>query len=207
MISTNDYNPERHKFALARRHLQRPYPPIGSHCSIGPGVTIGAGTVIRNNVTITGNVTIGKGCLIHSGAVIGERGFSFGFDENLTPEPIVHNGGVIIGNFVEIGTCCAVAGGTLKPTVLEDYVKIDNITHIAHNSLIGEKTVICSRVVLCGGVTMGRSVWVSPGVSILNRVKLADRTLVGIGSNVLKDTEPGDIVAGNPAKVISKRSV
>ena len=54
---------------------------------------------------------------------------------------------------------------------------------------------------------MGRSVWVSPGVSILNRVKLADRTLVGIGSNVLKDTEPGDIVVGNPAKVISKRSV
>ena len=205
MSTANDYIPERFEFAVSRIKRQRQYPPIGCGCYIGPDVYIGRGTIIRNNVVISGNVQIGDYCLIKSNTVIGEKGFSFGFDKNYEPYPIAHTGGVIIGNRVEIGALCTVAGGTINPNVIESHVKIDDHVHIAHNCHIGEKTIIAAGATLSGGVTTGKACWIGLHASIINKAVLADRTLVGMGANVVKDSNHGDVLVGNPAKAIRSR--
>ena len=39
--------------------------------------------------------------------------------------------------------------GTLDDTIIGDYVKIDNLCHIAHNVIIGKRTENNSNVVAC----------------------------------------------------------
>lgn len=121
---------------------------IGNNCSVGRNVEIGDYTEIRNNVVITDGVKIGAHCLIRSSSVIGEEGFGFGNEVDGTPIRIPHLGSVEIGNYVEIGNFTTIARGTLKNTIIRSHVKIDNLVHIAHNCLIGEKTMIiaCAEV-------------------------------------------------------------
>jgi UDP-3-O-[3-hydroxymyristoyl] glucosamine N-acyltransferase len=205
MSTVNEFIPKRLNFAKSRLDLKPQYRPIGGYCAIDDSVEIGEGTVIRNNVTIGPNVKIGKNCFIKSGTVIGEKGFSFGFEKDLTPVEIVHTGGVIIGDNVEIGALCTVVSGTIKPTVLEDYVKLDDHIHVAHNCYIGKKTCLTAGVTLAGGVRIGPKCWIGMHSCVTNKVKIAEGTIVGQGANVMKDTAYADVVVGNPARFLRKR--
>lgn len=209
MSSLNDHDPKRFEFAVSRQQ----YLPrcigrisIGRNCSISQESVIGDGTVIQDNVVIIGDVHIGKGCLIKPGTVIGAKGFSFGFTEDLKPIAIGHTGGVHIGDRVEIGSLCTVCQGTVDNTVIEDDVKLDDHIHIAHNCHIKEKTVITAGAIFGGGVVVGKACWIGLQATIKNQVHLADRTAVGTHANVVKDSEPGDILIGNPAKLLRKRT-
>lgn len=53
-------------------------------------------------------------------------------------------------------------------------------------------------------VTIGNSVWIGGGVTIVPGVKIGDRVVIGAGSVVTKDVESDCVVAGNPARVIKK---
>lgn len=208
-MSLNDYDPKRLEFAMSRSMFLpmagRSGVFIGHGCSIGPEVVIGDGTVVQDRVVIMGRVSIGAGCLIKPGTVIGAKGFSFGFTEDLTPVAIGHSAGVHIGNRVEVGALCTICQGTIEDTVIENDVKMDDHIHIAHNCHIGEKTIITAGVIFGGGVVVGKACWFGLNATVQNKVKLADRTVAGTGANVIKDSEPGDILTGNPATVLRKR--
>ena len=203
MASTNEHIVARYQFALSRMELNS----IESDCMwyLNPEAKIGKGTVIRPGVTIGPNVTIGKNCLIKAGARIGEKGFSFGFTTDNRPIPIAHTGRVIIGDNCSIGSGTTVCRGTVDDTVIEDDTHIDDLCHIAHNSHIGPRTCIAAGTILCGSVTVGRSVWIGVNCSIMNKVHVADYTLVGNHTNVTKNFKEFDILVGNPAKVLRSR--
>ena len=55
-----------------------------------------------------------------------------------------------------------------------------------------------------GSVSIGKNVWVSPSVSIRQKLTIEDDSLVGMGSVVVKDVQKDDIVAGVPAKSIKR---
>jgi len=201
--TVNEYSPERLEFAVSRKHFlpDKNMPPYYLYGD----VIIGEGTVIMPGVVIIGPVVIGKNCLIKPNTVIGAKGFSFGFEEDLTPHSIGHNGNVIIGDNVEIGALCTVCQATVKTTYIGDNVKIDDHIHIAHNCSIFEKTIITAGVTFGGGVIVGRECWIGLNATIQNKVELAERTLVGSGANVIRNSEAGDVLVGNPAKVLRKR--
>jgi len=175
---------------------------IGNGCSIGQNVEIGDSTEIRNNVVITDGVKIGRHCLIRSSSVIGEEGFGFEYDEDGAPIRIPHLGSVEIGDFVEIGNFTAIARGTLKNTIIYSHVKIDNLVHIAHNCIIGEKSLIIACAEVSGGTIVGKKCWLGVGCSTMQKIKLGDNCLIGIGTVVLEDVPSGAVMAGNPAKLI-----
>ncbi len=51
-------------------------------------------------------------------------------------------------------------------------------------------------------VRLGKKVWIGSGAIILPGVRIGDNAIVGAGSVVTRDVEPGTVVAGNPAAFI-----
>lgn len=56
-----------------------------------------------------------------------------------------------------------------------------------------------------GDVNIGNDVWIGEGVTIMSGVTIADGTVIAAHSHVIKNTQPYDIIGGNPAKLIKKR--
>lgn len=179
---------------------------VGRNTVIENGVEIGEGTRIGSCVVIQSGTRIGRHCVIKSGAVIGEPGFGFERDENRRPLKMLHLGGVRVGDHVEIGALCTVVRGALGDTVLEDYVKLDDHVHVAHNCHIGEGAMLTACVELSGSVKVGKNVWLAPNCSVVQKVTLGDDCFIGIGSVVARAVEPGTKVFGNPAKRLVSHS-
>ncbi|HNX90580.1 MAG TPA: UDP-3-O-(3-hydroxymyristoyl)glucosamine N-acyltransferase [Candidatus Omnitrophota bacterium] len=175
---------------------------IGAYSVIGPEVKIGDDTVIHENVVIKGRVVIGKGCTIKSGAVIGEEGFGFEYDEFGSPEHFTHIGGIQIGDNVWIGAGSTIEIAHIDSTVIKDNVKIDDLVQVGHNCLLGKNSIVAAGTIICGAVTVGENCWVAPNCSIKEKLKIGDGSLVGLGSVVINDVQEKTVVAGNPAKIL-----
>lgn len=119
--------------------------------TLNKGVVVGAETVIENNVVVGAGVEIGARCVVKSGAVIGEDGFGFERDELGRPIRLIHLGSVVIGDDVEIGSLATVCRGTLGNTVIEDFAKIDDHVHIAHNVVVRTAALITACAEVSGG--------------------------------------------------------
>lgn len=176
---------------------------IGAYAVIGKA-TIGEGTVVSPFVRVYDNVTIGKECFIKEGAVIGGVGFGFERDEDGNRFRFPQIGGVRIGNHVEIGGNTCIDRGALSDTILEDYAKVDNLCHIAHNAHIGKNAVVVACAEVSGSCTIGENTWVGPNVCIRDQRSIGANTMVGMGAVVVKNVGDNEIWAGNPAKVMSK---
>lgn len=173
---------------------------IGHNVVIGDNVEIGTDCVIMPGVIINDNVKIGNHTIIRENSVIGGYGFGFERDENGIPIRLPHIGGVVIGNHVEVGALTTIASGTIEPTVIGDYTKIDDHVLVAHNCQIGEKCLIIGGSDLGGSVKIGNCTWLGPNSSIINGISIGDNCMVGIGAVVKKSVENGTTVSGNPAK-------
>jgi len=157
-----------------------PTATIGRNVVLGMGVQIGERTVVGHNVVIGDEVRIGRFSIIKSGAVIGEDGFGFERDEAGVPIRIPHLGSVVIGDHVEIGSLTTVCRGTLDDTVIEDFAKIDDHVHVAHNCRIATKALVIACAELSGGTVVGESAWVAPNASVLEKVTIGDRATIGL---------------------------
>ncbi len=179
---------------------------IGEDTVIEPGAFVDHSVVIGSNVRVHAGAVIrafsemGDNTIIRENAVIGSEGFGFERDADGTPIRLPHLGGVRIGRNVEIGALNSVCAGTIDPTILEDNVKTGFLIHIAHNCAIGEGAIITACAELSGSVTVGKRVWIAPNVSVAEGRQIGEGAIVGIGAVVIKDVEPGAVVAGNPAK-------
>jgi UDP-3-O-[3-hydroxymyristoyl] glucosamine N-acyltransferase len=164
---------------------------------IGTNVEIGAGTIIYPNVTIYDNVTIGQDCVIDAGAVIGAEGFSIHYEDGKWVD-MKNVGGVKIGDNVKIGanTCIDRASLENAYTIIEKFVKIDNLCHVAHNVVIGEGSVLCPQVCVGGSTVIGQGVWLGIGAILREHITVDDFAFVCMGSVVTGDVESGTRVAG-----------
>jgi len=175
-----------------------PYCIIGA-CSIGQGSQVHSHTVINNRVKIGKNVTIREHC------VIGSLGFGFVRDDDGTPLWIMHLGGVVIEDDVEIFPFSNVDLGTFGDTVIESKAKIDHFVHVSHNTRVGKNCIITAGAVLCGSCAVGADSWAGIGSIIKQGIKVGKHATLGMGAVVLKDVEDGDVVAGVPAKSLQRK--
>jgi len=175
---------------------------MGDGCVVGSSVVIGKGTVLRNNVVIGDGVVIGEHCLVMSNAVIGEDGFNFAHEEDGTPVRIPHFGSVELGDHVEVGNGSMIDRGMFKNTMVNSYVKIDNLVHIAHNCVIGRGTQMAACAEVSGSCIIGERCWIGAGCSVKQKIQIGDDCQVGVGAVVISDVQNGGTVVGNPARVL-----
>jgi UDP-3-O-[3-hydroxymyristoyl] glucosamine N-acyltransferase len=200
------------KSAKIGRHVY-----IGEYVCIGKNVVIGDNTKIMHNVSILDNVAIGSGtliypgvciyqgcqigndCIVDAGAVIGADGFRYEqFAERKIVRKMLHVGGVIIGDGVEIGANTAIDRATFEgdATIISNDVKIDNLVHIAHNVKIGARTVIVAQTCVGGSAKVGEDVWIGIGAAISDNVSIGNRAKVLLNAVVAYDVAEGEMVSG-----------
>jgi len=174
---------------------------IEPFCVIDRNVSIGNNTIIKSGVRISGPVAIGCNCIIRENCMIGSEGFGFVKDSQKANVRFPFLGSVEIQDNVEIGTLCNIARAEADKTILEEGVKLDAFTFIAHDALIGKNSLLVGAKV-GGHVTIGQNVWVGFNATIKQRIIVGDNALIGLGAAVVKNVPPGAVVAGNPARLL-----
>jgi UDP-3-O-[3-hydroxymyristoyl] glucosamine N-acyltransferase len=179
---------------------------IGANSVVGAGVVMGEGCVLHANVTLT-HALLGDGVLIKPGARIGQQGFGFFMED---PEAMCSHvsvpqlGLVRIGQGVEIGANTTIDRGSLQDTVIEDWVRIDNLVQIAHNVHLGKGCVLVAQVGIAGSTRVGDFSVLGGQVGLAGHLKIAPGTQVAAKSGVVRDTAPGEVLAGIPAVPIQE---
>jgi len=179
---------------------------VGESARIHPSVVIGKNCVISDGVIIHKSTIIGDNVHIKGNSVVGGAGFGYAVRKGYPPLRIPHMGGVVINDNVHIGSCNTIDRGTFGDTLISRDVKIDNGVQVAHNVIIGERSIITAHVEISGSVTIGNDCWVAPNVSIREKITIGDNVLIGIGSVVVKNIESNLVVAGAPARPIRNQN-
>lgn len=113
---------------------------------------------------------------------------------------IVHSGKVLIGLDVTIMTGTTIMRGTKHTTKIGSGTIIGVNAQIGHNVQIGVGCLIGSRTLIAGSAIIERDVEIGAGAIIRNKVKIGKGAVIGMGSVVVNDVEPGTTVVGCPAK-------
>jgi UDP-3-O-[3-hydroxymyristoyl] glucosamine N-acyltransferase len=158
---------------------------IGERCEIGAHACILSSSVIGNDV------------IIGAGVVIGNDGFEFKRIGSKVLR-VIHTGGVIIGDRVEIKENSCVSKSLFGAfTEIGEDTKLDNLIHISHNVVIGKRCLIIALAMVGGSAIIGNDVWIGPSASIVPGVVIGDGATVTIGSVVTQNVAPGQRVTGN----------
>lgn len=83
-----------------------------------------------------------------------------------------------------------------------DHVMVLPTSVVSHDAEIGDYTTIAGGVCVNGAARVGRCCYLGSGCQIKDGITVGDHTVCGMGSNVLNDTRPAVVVAGNPARVL-----
>lgn len=172
---------------------------IGANCSIGK-CRIGNGSQIYPNVTIYDNVIIKNNVIIQAGAVIGTNGLGCERKEDGSLVKFPHFGGVIIEDNVEIGANCQIAKGVFSNTVIGQGCKINGLSFIAHNCVLGKNVWITGYTMLAGSVKVEDNVTIFSKVIVREQRTIGKEATIGMGAVVTKDVPAGETWIGNPAK-------
>lgn len=188
-----------------------PFAVIGYLSEIGPGTEIRAGVVIGSrckigaecvihpHAVIYDNCVLQDRVVIHAGAVIGADGFGYK-SGRIGHEKVPQLGNVEIADDCEIGACTTIDRGTFGPTQIGIGTKIDNLVQVGHNCRIGSHNLIVSQTGIAGSCKTGSFVVIAGQVGLADHVSLADGTVVGAKSGVMRDSKSGERLLGAPAR-------
>ncbi|MDF1837520.1 MAG: UDP-3-O-(3-hydroxymyristoyl)glucosamine N-acyltransferase [Planctomycetota bacterium] len=169
-----------------------------SHVTVGAGARVAKDTVLHPQVTLYPWVQVGERCRLHSGVVIGAHGFGFAPTADGWAK-IPQVGGVILEDDVEVGANSTIDCARFGNTVIGRGSKIDNLVHVAHNSQVGEASLLLAQSGVAGSTQLGERVILAGQSGVGGHLKLGAGVRVGAGSKVLKSVADGQDVFGAPA--------
>lgn len=176
---------------------------IGAFCVIGE-CEIGDHCIIESFAKIHDRTLLGKNVLISEYCNIGGQGFGHITNEFGEFENMLHIGNTIIGDNVEIFPYTNIDRGTLSSTIISKNTKIDHHCHIAHNSFIGENTIVTAKVILGGGSKIGNFSWIGLATTIRDKISIGNHVTLGMCSCVVKNIPDGETWMGAPARPIDE---
>ena len=178
---------------------------VGKNSTIMAGVYVGANakvgdnTILYPNVVIYKDCEVGSDCIIHAGTVIGSDGFGFASNKQGKHNKIYHNGKVIIGDDVEIGSNTSIDRAVFGVTEIKTGARLDNLVHVAHNCEIGEYAVVAGQTGFAGSSKIGRNNVFGAQSGVAGHLEIAPFNMFAARSGVSKNiTESGKTFAGFP---------
>lgn len=108
-----------------------------------------------------------------------------------------------ISKYAKIGNNVVIMANVVvtADAIIEDDVLILPNSTIHHDSIIGRYTIVGGNVLVAGNVKIGINCYIGAGSNFKNGIKIANKTLVGMGSNVVKSiNDEKTTIKGNPAK-------
>lgn len=172
---------------------------IYPHAVIGDNVEVGENCIIYPNVTIYHDCKIGNRVIVHAGSVIGADGF--GFAPNMETgqyDKIPQIGIVTIEDNVEIGANTCIDRSTMGSTFIRKGVKLDNLVQIAHNTDIGQNTVMSAQVGIAGSTKVGQWCMFGGQVGIAGHIQIGDKVFLGAQSGVPSSLKSNQTLIGTP---------
>jgi len=116
---------------------------------------------------------------------------------------------VIIGKNVDLGFGIVMMAGV----IVNPLAKIGNFTFFAtgcqieHDCIIEDYASVSAGSVMGGYVTLGKFSAITLGVTILDRLKIGENSVIGSGSLVLKDIPDNVLAHGNPINKVRARAI
>lgn len=184
-----------------------PKAQIGENVKIGPfviienDVVIGDGTEIKSSAVIKSGARIGKECRIFQSAVISEipQDLKFSGEKTLLE----------IGDRTTVREFCTLNRGTSelgKSSIGNDCLLMAYV-HVAHDCVIGDKTILANGVQLAGHVSIGYHVTIGGMTPIHQFCNIGDHAFVGGGYRVVQDVPPYILASGEPLKFAGVNNV
>lgn len=169
---------------------------------IGPGVHIGEFAIVEQDVVIGTETRLEPYVFVKRWTTLGERneisaGTVLGtdpLDKNFTGERSY----LKIGNGNKIREHYTVSRGTApeSSTIIGDENYVMTSGHIAHNAVIGNRTVIASCALVAGYVEVEDGAFISGNVAIHQYSKVGCYSMVAGGTRVNLDVPPYFLCAG-----------
>ncbi len=98
--------------------------------------------------------------------------------------------GNVIQPFVRIGNNCILWSGN----------------HIGHRTVMHDDVFVASHAVVSGYCEIGRRSFIGVNATFNDHVHVASDNIIGAGALVTRDTEPGRIYVGSPARAVADKS-
>ena len=159
---------------------------IGPSCILRGNITLGAGVKLLERVSIQGPATIGAGTIFYPGAIIGFEPQDYKF------LPGTPTAGVVLGDNCIIREHATVhsATSTEKPTRLGDGVFMMVNSHVGHDTVVGDRTILVNNVALAGHVIVEDRVTLSGGCLVHQFCRIGRLCMFSGASVVTTDIPP-----------------
>lgn len=179
---------------------------VAPGAQLADSVTVGAYTVIGAEVRIGEGTTVGPHCVIEGRTTIGRDNRIFQFaslgaapqDKKYAGEPTE----LRIGDRNTIREFCTFNLGTVQDTGvtrLGDDNWMMAYTHLAHDCVVGNKTIFANNAQIAGHVHVGDWSIMGAFTNVHQFVKIGPHAMTGMGTTLLQDVPPFAMVQGNPA--------
>jgi sugar O-acyltransferase (sialic acid O-acetyltransferase NeuD family) len=97
--------------------------------------------------------------------------------------------------------CFILEDNTLQPfATIGDNVVIWSGNHIGHHSVVESHAFITSHVVISGHCRIGAYSFLGVNATLKDQISLGEGTLIGMGANITKDTEPWSLYKADATK-------
>ncbi|MEW6663393.1 MAG: acyltransferase [Bacillota bacterium] len=199
---------------------------IGNNVTIYPGTVLGDGVTVGDNcvlgkqpkpaktstvkidgelppLVIGANTTVGTGAVIYAGTAIGENCLVADLasirEKCTIADYVIIGRGVAVENQVTIGSYTKIQTGAYITayTTIEDHVFIAPMVTTTNDNFMGRTQ---ERFKYIKGPTIRRGARVGGGSITLPGVTVAQESFIAAGALVTKNTEPGTVYKGLPAK-------
>jgi len=158
---------------------------VGPYCVIGAEVELGEDCRLISHVAIAGPAKIGASNSFFPFCAIG-----------MDPQDVTYRGEptrLEIGDHNEIRECVTISRGTIKGggvTRVGSHVLIMAYTHIGHDSVIGDHSMLVNGATLAGHVTVEEWAVVGALCPVHQFVRIGAHSYIGGGTTITQDVLP-----------------
>ena len=167
---------------------------IGPYAVIGDAVEIGRGTRVDSHVVINGPTKIGEDNHIYQFSSIGDDPQ----DKKYANEPTR----LVVGDRNTIREFCTLSRGTTQDrgeTTIGDDNWIMAYVHIAHDCVVGNKTIMANNTTLAGHVHIGDWVICGGFSGVHQFCRVGAHAFLGMYAGINRDVPAYTMVSGQPA--------